>query len=202
MIRVYHHIWDFGEGLSIAQEQKERLFNNIKDEFTYHPNFAQQHENEYYTFLKMINDIPNFDNNDYILYIHTKGASGNTQIRRQWREYMELSLIDDYKSHLKALDLKFDTSGVLMGIPYWSENIYGGNFWWTTVKFLNLIPKNFTQLIDIQNRHHAESLFLQLVNGWNPHNIRCFGEKYRHLYEFYFFMINDMLNNLNKNVKF
>ena len=32
-------------------------------------------------------------------------------------------------------DLGFDTSGVLIGIPHWSQKIYGGNFWWTTVKF-------------------------------------------------------------------
>ena len=48
MIRIYHHIWsgDTSDniGLKIAEEQRERVFNQITDEFTYHPNIININE--------------------------------------------------------------------------------------------------------------------------------------------------------------
>jgi len=103
MIRIYHHIWpgDTSDniGLKIAEEQRERVFNQITDEFTYHPNIVNINENECHIFLKIFEEAGGFDNTDYILYIHTKGASKPTKLYEiEWRKYMESSLIDNYKN--------------------------------------------------------------------------------------------------------
>ena len=134
MLRIYHHIWpgENGVGLDIGKTQKERLFNNIKDEFTYHPNIAKYTENECPTILKMLEEIREFGDEDCILYIHTKGASKPNELyEKEWREYLELSLIDDYKSHIEVLNNGFDTSGVLLnyknsGLDF--MKFWGGSF--------------------------------------------------------------------------
>jgi hypothetical protein len=175
MIHIYHHIWKGGTGLQISEQQKNRLFNSITDEFIYHPNVVEINENECHTLIKMLDEIKEFDNEDYILYIHTKGASKPNELYEiEWREYMELSLIDDYKTHIKMLETGYDASGVLGGIEgsfirFWSGGFYGGNFWWSTVKLLNKIPKNIKELWGgMENRAVAEWCFLNKIENYNP----------------------------------
>jgi len=169
MIRIYHHIWPGGIGLQIAEQQKNRIFKNITQDFTYHPNIVEIEQNECHTLLKMLKDVENFDNQDYILYIHTKGSSKPNELYEiEWREYMELSLIDDYKTHIKKMNEGFHTSGVLMNIKDWGGDIYSGNFWWTTVKFIKLIPKNIEKKWDVKNRYSAENDFFSRIKEWKP----------------------------------
>lgn len=194
MIRVYHHIWPFNFGLSISEEQKKRVYQFIKDDFTYHPNMVEKHENENQTLQKLINEIDLYDNDDFVLYIHTKGATYNKLVQRQWREYMESDLIDDYKSHINILLKGFDTSGVLMGIPVWSDRIYGGNFWWAKVEFLKKIPKNLNEHLNFNVRHDAEFKFLQLVPDWNPYTKPFF--RFGMKDEFCFFIVKDMFDSI------
>jgi len=191
MIHVYHHIWSGGAGIEIAKEQKKRLYENISDEFIYHPNTVGIKENECHTLIKMLDEIKKFNDDDYVLYFHTKGASKPNELYEiEWREYMELSLIDDYKTHVKMLDDGFDVSGVLMGsedsfIRFWSGGFYGGNFWWTRVKFLNKIPKNIKEIWGtLQDRHMAEWCFLNKIDGWKPGVIKPSFDKFDNFYDF------------------
>jgi len=219
MIRIYHHIWpgDISDniGLKIAEEQRERIFNQITDEFTYHPNIVNINENECHTFLKMLEEVKEFNNTDYILYIHTKGASKPTKLYEiEWRKYMESSLIDNYKEHIKLLNMGFDTSGVLMRIDnymekypdiikYWGDNdFYSGNFWWTTVKSINRIPKYVKKVWGVlENRYFGETYFINRIPGWNPAVLYPSLNDYKNFYN-YIKSGNERLNpNLNIKIK-
>ncbi len=197
MLRIYHHIWpgENGVGLDIGKTQKERLFNNIKDEFTYHPNIAKYTENECPTILKMLEEIREFDGEDCILYIHTKGASKPNELyEKEWREYLELSLIDDYKSHIEVLNNGFDTSGVLLNyknsgldfMKYWGGSFYPGNFWWSKVKTFNKLTVNLKKQwgFEFNNRYSAESKLFTFVHNWNPCTLYPSFENFKILYEY------------------
>ena len=142
MIKVYHHIYPFQAGEGIVENQKKRLFEKITDEFEYKPNVVKIHQTELWTLKTLQNDCKFMDDDTPILYIHTKGATKPTVERAQWREYMERELIDNYKFHIDILSKGFSSSGVLMGIPYWSSTIYGGNFWWTKGSYYMKLDDN------------------------------------------------------------
>ena len=142
MIRVYHHIYPTKDGLKISDEQKQRLYEKILQPFEYFPNIVKRHQTELWTLKMLQNDCKELNDETPILYIHTKGATKPTLERQQWREYMERELIDNYKFHLDILKKGFSSSGVLMGIPYWSPKIYGGNFWWTTAGYIKTLPND------------------------------------------------------------
>ena len=83
---------------------------------------------------------------------------------------MERELIDDYNTHINALKMGFDTSGVLMGIPIFSEYYYPGNFWWARVDSLKKIEKNYPWNFEKRGRYAAENNFLQLIPNWKPYS--------------------------------
>jgi len=203
MIHIYHHIWKGGTGLQISKQQKERLYNNITDEFIYHPNITDVNQHEGHTLLKMLDEIKEFDNEDYILYIHTKGASKSNELYEiEWREYMELSLIDDYKIHIKMLEDGYDSSGVLMAndelqfIRHWAGGFYGGNFWWTKVKLLNRIPKNIKEMWGkMEDRHMAEWCFLNKIDNWN---LGVVNPSFKNFVNFHKFIKEESAINLSK----
>jgi hypothetical protein len=193
MIHIYHHIWPGGAGLHIAKEQKERLYNNIKDEFKYYPNIVDIDLHETHTFLKILNEVKEFNTNDYILYIHTKGATKPNELYEiEWREYMELSLIDDYRTHIKMIDNGYDTSGVLMNIQnqnndilkYWGGEFYGGNFWWANVKFIKQIPKNIKDTWDMENRCLMEGGIFNKIDKWNPNVVNPSFVNFTNFYDY------------------
>ena len=193
MIHIYHHIWPGGVGLQIANEQKKRLYDNIKDEFIYHPNIIEINQHETHTFLKILNEITQFHTDDYILYIHTKGATKPNELYEiEWREYMELSLIDNYKTHIQILNSGYDTSGVLMNIQnkngdtlkYWGGNFYAGNFWWTKVDFINQLPKTFVDSLDITNRYLIEGGIFNKMNKWNAGVLNPSFDNFSNLYNY------------------
>jgi len=192
MIRVYHHIYPTKIGVQIAEKQKERINKNIIQKFEYVPNIVKKYETEIWTLKKLQNDCLELSDDTFILYIHTKGATKPTIEREQWREYMELELIDNYKFHLDILSKGFSSSGVLMGIPYWSitstgNNFYGGNFWWTTAGYIKSLPKDLGwgdwNLNSVYNKHTddfgnwiswAEIKFLNQGKNFNPYTIPFF----------------------------
>lgn len=182
MIYIYHHIYPFIAGELIAKKQKQRLFEKITDEFEYVPNAVKINQTELWTLNKLRNDCKELADNTSILYIHTKGATKPTIEREQWREYMERELIDNYKFHLNILTKGFSSSGVLMGIPYWSSSIYGGNFWWTTAGYVKSLPEDLgwgnwnpnTDRTDYSAVGWAENRFLNTSSNYNPYTIPFF----------------------------
>ena len=182
MIKIYHHIYPFQAGKLIAEKQKSRLFEKITDEFEYIPNSVNINQTELWTLNRLRNECKELDTNTSILYIHTKGATKPTIEREQWREYMERELIDNYKFHLDILSKGFSSSGVLMGIPYWSSSIYGGNFWWTTAGYIKSLPEDLgwgnwnpnTNRTDYNAVGWAETRFLNNGSNYNPYTIPFF----------------------------
>jgi hypothetical protein len=196
MIRVYHHIWpgESGIGLSIGESQKQRIFHSIKDEFTYHPNIVNYTQNECHTLLKMLEEIKQFDDNDYILFVNNKGATKpNEPYQKEWREYLELSLIDDYKSHITMLDSGFDTSGVLLNyknsaldfMKHWGGSFYPGGFWWTQVKMFGKMIVNLkSQWGSDITRYASESNFFIFIQNWNPATLYPSFENFQIFYQY------------------
>jgi hypothetical protein len=196
MIRVYHHIWPGlnGVGLEIGKLQKERIHNNIKDTFTYHPNIVKYTENECHTLLKMLEEIKEFDNKDYVLFSNNKGATKpNEPYQKEWREYLESSIIDNYKLHIQMLNNGFDTSGVLLNsknsapdfMKYWSGPFYPGNFWWAKVGTFNKMMVNLKEKWgpDI-GRYASESKFFTFIHKWNPATFYPSFENFQIFYEY------------------
>jgi hypothetical protein len=167
MIHILHHIFPNELGKKIAKEQFERIEKKIKKPYNYIENNVGLSGNELNTYKLLIqNCLNSFELDDVVLFIHTKGATRDNLIKREWREYLERELIDDYEYHIDKLYLGFDTSGVLMGIPHWSENFYPGNFWWAKVDFLNKIDKKCEWRME--NRWYAENGFFHSIKKWNP----------------------------------
>ena len=194
MLRIYHHIWPGGDGLDIGKNQKERIFNNIVDEFIYYPNIVNINQNECDTLLKMLEEIKKFDKEDCILFLHTKGATKPNQLyEKEWREYMELSVIDDYKSHIVNLNNGFDTSGVLLNyknsaldfMKYWGVGFYSGNFWWAKVKTFNKITVNIKKQWGTNvSRYASESNFFTFIQKWNPTTLYPSFENFKVFYDY------------------
>jgi len=187
MNRVYHHIYPTEYGLKIAEQQKDRLYSKITDKLEYIPNIVQKKQTELWTLKKLQNDCQSLNDETNILYIHTKGATKPTIEREQWREYMERELIDNYKFHLDILKKGFSSSGVLMGIPYWSSKIYGGNFWWTTAGYIKTLPNDLgwgdwdLNTTEVPSRTKfgywiswAELKFINQGQNYNPYNVSFF----------------------------
>jgi hypothetical protein len=194
MLRIYHHIWSGGGGLNIAAEQENRIFKNIQSEFTYHPNIVDNTQNECHTLLKMLDEIKQFDIEDCVLFLHTKGATKPDELyEKEWREYMELSIIDDYKTHIQILNSGFDTSGVLLNykntapdfMKYWSGPFYPGNFWWAKVKIFDKMMVNLKTEwgMDI-GRYASESKFFTFIHKWNPATFYPSFENFQIFYEY------------------
>lgn len=168
MVHIIHHVYSSEFCISIADEQKIRIEKKIDVDFKYHRNVVNKNEHELHTLTKMINEfILEFNDNDFIFYLHAKGCTHKNDEHFCLREYLEYNLIDMYKNHIKSLDMGFDTSGVLMGIPLWAENYYAGNFWWARVDSLKKIPKNYKW--NMNERTEAENNFIQLIPNWNPY---------------------------------
>jgi hypothetical protein len=196
MVRIYHHIWP-GEndvGLDIGKSQKKRIFDNIKDEFFYYPNIVKYTENECHTILKMLVEIQEFDGEDYLFFLNNKGATKpNEPYQIQWREYLESSLIDDYKSHIQLLNSGFDTSGVLLNyknntldfMKYWGGNFYPGGFWWTKVKLFNRLTVNLKKQWGPDfNRYSSESNLFKFVYNCNSGTLYPSFENFQIFYEY------------------
>lgn len=196
MIRVYQHIWPGNNdvGLEIGRVQKERIFKNIKDEFTFHPNIVKYTQNECHTLLKMLEEIREFDDDDYILFVNNKGATKpNEPYQKEWREYLESSLIDDYKSHIGLLNKGFDTSGVLLNyknsaldfMKYWGGAFYPGGFWWTRVKLFDRLMVNLKNEwgVDV-GRYASESKFFTFIHKWNPATLYPSFDNFEIFYEY------------------
>jgi len=187
MTKVYHHIYPTEYGLKIAEQQKDRLYSKITDKFEYVSNIVQKKQTEIWTLKKLQNDCYNLSDETNILYIHTKGATKPTIEREQWREYMERELIDNYKFHLDILKKGFSSSGVLMGIPYWSSSIYGGNFWWTTAGYIKSLLNDLgwdewtPNITYVPNENEfsnwirwAENKFINQGSNFNPYSVPIF----------------------------
>lgn len=129
---------------------------------------AKGHE---FTTLDLIEkDKQFFGNSDYILYLHTKGASKQNDINYKnivsWRHLMNYFNIEKVKDVFKIFEItNFNTYGALLGkAGKWT--IYSGNFWWSKADYIKSISLENV----VKNRFNAETNYIQNGIDWNPYS--------------------------------
>lgn len=127
--------------------------------------------NEFTTLDLIEKDKQNFGDSDYILYIHTKGASKQTDVNFNniisWRHLMNYFNIEKVKDVFKLFErTDFNTHGVLYGKSS-SWIIYSGNFWWAKSDYVKTIKFDS---IKKSNRYQAEWNFISTGDDWKPYS--------------------------------
>ena len=156
-------------GISIANENVsttsilEKIKPNLRD--------VRNKGNEWTTLDLIRNDTEKFGDSDYILYIHTKGASKQNDNRYEniisWRHLMNYFNIEKVKNVFKLFE---ETEFNTYGVHYITSNNrphYSGNFWWMRSDYAKTINvKN----VDKSNRYMAELGYLRNGVNWKPYS--------------------------------
>jgi hypothetical protein len=151
-------------GISIANENisttsiLEKIKSNLRD--------IRSKGNEWTTLDLIRNDAEKFGDSDYILYIHTKGASKQNDNRYKniisWRHLMNYFNIEKVKNVFKLFEkTEFNTYGVIL-----KSSHYSGNFWWAKGSYLKTINLDGLSL----NRFAAETNYIQCGKNWKPYS--------------------------------
>jgi hypothetical protein len=162
--KSFDFTYNLNIGISIAEDNKSisdlfKKFNNIRD--------VRANGNEFVTLDLIEKDKEKFGDSDYILYLHTKGASKLNNINyfniKSWRELMNYFNIEKCKDVLKLFEkTDFNTYGVLF------NKFYMGNFWWAKSSYLKTL--NMSE-VDKNNRYHAEGNYLKKGEDWKPYSV-------------------------------
>jgi len=189
MVHIYYHIYAIDGVESIIDEQ----LNLIKTHFDFpyvlnvgisiaenntsttsilekiKPNLRDVHSkgNEWTTLDLIRKDAEKFGDSDYILYIHTKGASKQSDSRYEniisWRHLMNYFNIEKVKNVFKLFEkTEFNTYGVIL-----KGHFYSGNFWWAKGSYLKTINLENKKL----NRFAAETEFIHSGKDWKPYSV-------------------------------
>lgn len=185
MIRIYYHVYAV-KGVEEIIDEQLTLLDKIKEPyelsvglsvsdstFNYdhllkriNPKIIKNYNNEFLT-LNLI-EQDNIDDDDYIFYLHTKGASkintGRYELESNWRRILNYNLIIEYNKALSSLE-NSNTYGFQLEELDNGINVYSGNFWWATGNYIKTIN---TENIDKSNRYNAELNFIQNGINWNP----------------------------------
>jgi hypothetical protein len=188
MVHVYYHIYVIDGVESIIDEQLSLIekyfdfpyilnvgivignqnistskilqkFKNIRD--------VRATGNEFTTLELIEKDKEKFGDTDYILYIHTKGASKqHNENVIGWRHLMNYFNIEKVKNVFKLFEkTDFNTYGVLFGKGgHWK--LYSGNFWWAKASYLKTIDIDNVK----RNRFNAEVDYIQNGIDWKPYS--------------------------------
>jgi len=151
-------------GISIAENNisttsiLEKVKSNLRD--------IRSNGNEWTTLDLIRNDAEKFGDSDYILYIHTKGASkqkdANYNNIISWRHLMNYFNIEKVKNVFKLFEkTEFNTYGVIL-----KGHFYSGNFWWAKGSYLKTINLENIKL----NRFAAETNYIQCGKNWKPYS--------------------------------
>jgi hypothetical protein len=151
-------------GISIADDNTPidyiiNKFEKIRD--------VRSKGNEFTTLDLIEKDKENFGDSDYILYIHTKGASKqDLENVVSWRHLMNYFNIEKVKNVFKLFEkTEFNTYGVLLGSAgKWK--LYSGNFWWAKSSYLKTIKMDGVK----KNRFNAEVDYIQNGVDWKPYS--------------------------------
>jgi len=175
MIIIYYHICELGNWKEIVREQLDLIeksqipyqeirigflgnVENIKPYLSQNIKLVYTSENikeyEIPTINKLIDFCKETDENNKILYIHSKGAISNAH---NWRRLMNYWLIENWKININSLNEGYDTCGILK-----MKNHYRGNFWWVNSYFIKFHKRKITNLND---RLKAEFWLLTNRNG-------------------------------------
>jgi len=188
MVHIYYHIYAIDGVESIVDEQLSLIENNFDFPYILNVGISIANENistiplldkiksnlrdirskgnEWTTLDLIRKDAEKFGDSDYILYIHTKGASKQSDNRYEniisWRHLMNYFNIQKVKNVFKLFEkTEFNTYGVLL-----RGYFYSGNFWWAKGSYLKTINLETKRL----NRFAAEMEFIQSGNDWKPYS--------------------------------
>ena len=188
MIRIYYHVYGI-DGVDKIIDEQLTLLNEIKEPFIL--NVGLSVSNEAYNYDNLLNKInpkiikykenefltlnliqqDNIEDDDYIFYFHTKGASKiNIKLYEKesnWRKILNHYLIVKYFDVLKNLK-EYNTFGFQLEELDNGVDIYSGNFWWATGKYIKTIDTNN---VDKSDRYNAELNFIQKGLNWKPNYI-------------------------------
>jgi len=160
---------DIGISLPSENVSIENILNTI---YKYNPTIRDVRAwgNEFVTIDLIEKDKQKFGDFDYILYLHTKGASklndANYSKLEDWRHFMNYFNIEKCIDAFKIFEKSdFNTYGV----HYISSNAphYSGNFWWAKSSYLKTIE---TEHINKNIRFDAEVKYLPYGKNWNPYS--------------------------------
>ena len=188
MVHIYYHIYAIDGVESIIDEQLNLIKKHfdfpyilnvgisIADDNTSTDYIINKFEkirdvrskgNEFVTLDLIEKDKEKFGDSDYILYIHTKGASKqDLENVISWRHLMNYFNIEKVKNIFKLFEkTDYNTYGVLLGnAGKWK--LYSGNFWWAKVSYLKTIKMDGVK----KNRFNAEVDYIQNGVDWKPYS--------------------------------
>jgi len=193
MVHIYYHIYAIEGVDEIVKEQLALIRNNF--DFPYKLNIGisiandnvsidnvlniidkfglrdiRAKGNEFTTLDIIEKDKEKFGDSDYILYLHTKGASKQTQSNYEniitWRHVMNYFNIEKCKNVFKIFEkTSYNTYGILLG-KAGNWKIYSGNFWWAKASYLKTIEMDGVR----RNRFNAEVDYIQNGIDWKPYS--------------------------------
>jgi len=227
MIRIYYHVYAVNNCIDIVNNQLDLLKNSIEEKFELNIILLQGRNsddnlinktkdwletnnysvrkvvydtdcrNEWQTLDCIIDDKDKFNDDDCILYLHTKGVthseslSGN-RIRNKaahhrfnyekftpyWKNIMEYYLIKNYKECVSILKKgEYNTVGTFLNEPMWYCLTYAGNMFWLAGNYAKTLG-NFENTIfdddlefDKKVNSTAEFNFVNSGINWKPYSV-------------------------------
>ena len=193
MVHIYYHIYAIDGVESIIEEQLSLIKKHINCPYILNIGISIADENksisnildildkskirdvrakghEFITLDLIQKDREKFADNDYILYLHTKGAS--KQLDKEynniisWRHLMNYFNIEQC---IKVFNIfqktEYNTYGVLYSVLA-KNKLYSGNFWWSTGKYIKTINIDGVK----KNRYNAEINYIQNGADWKPYS--------------------------------
>lgn len=169
----FPHILNIGVSIGSRNEPNTWLWDLLYN--TSKPNYrirdVRSNGNEFVTIDLIENDRYKFGNDDYILYLHTKGASKidteNYEILEAWRHYMNYFNIEKVSNVFKVFEkTDYNTYGCNF-IQEAKTPHYSGNFWWAKADFIKTID---VKDINKNIRFDAEVNYLTNGLNWKPYS--------------------------------
>ncbi len=191
MVHIYYHVYAIDGVESIIDEQLNLIKSNFKFPYVLNVGISIANENqsistilekfnkirdirakgnEFVTLDLIEKDKDKFGDSDYILYLHTKGASkqGTDAYANitSWRNIMNYFNIEKCQSIIELFQkTNYNTFGILFGeAGKWK--IYSGNFWWAKASYIKTIDTSEVK----KNRFNAEVNYIQNGIGWKPYS--------------------------------
>jgi hypothetical protein len=161
----FPYILNVGIALSNQNQSISHIFDKVKN-----IRDVRANGNEFVTLDLIEKDKNKFGDSDYILYLHTKGASKQNNAGYNsiisWRHLMNYYNIELNKKVFNIFEkTAYNTYGVLLG-KAGNWKIYSGNFWWAKSSYLKTIEMDGVK----RNRYNAEVDYIQNGIDWKPYS--------------------------------
>jgi hypothetical protein len=161
----FPYILNVGIALANQNQSISHIFDKVKN-----IRDVRTSGNEFVTLDLIEKDKNKFGDSDYILYLHTKGASKQNNVGYNsiisWRHLMNYYNIELNKKVFNIFEkTTYNTYGVLLG-KAGNWKIYSGNFWWAKASYLKTIEMDGVK----RNRYNAEVDYIQNGIDWKPYS--------------------------------